>query len=64
MLKNEYKKAAKTYLLSLMLGKNDAKARVNASKAYKNLKEYDKAIKHLKQARNIYSFERFQSKKN
>lgn len=57
MSKNEYKKALKGYLSSLMLGKNDSKAQLSASKAYKNLKEYDKAIKHLKEARNIFSFD-------
>ncbi len=57
MLKNEYRKAIKEYLVSLMIDKNDIRARKGASKAYKNLKEYDKAIKHLKTARNVYSFD-------
>lgn len=57
MLKNEYRKAIKEYLVSLMLDKNNVRARKGASKAYKNLKEYDKAIKHLKTARNVYSFD-------
>ena len=48
MLKNEYRKAIKEYLVSLMLDKNNYTACLGASKAYKNLKEYDKAIKHLK----------------
>lgn len=56
MLKNEYRKAIKEYLVSLMLDKNNYTACLGASKAYKNLKEYDKAIKHLKKARNIYGF--------
>ena len=56
MLKNEYRKAVKEYLVSLMIDKNHVPACVGASKAYKNLKEYDKAIKHLKKARNIYGF--------
>lgn len=56
MLKNEYRKAVKEYLVSLMIDKNHIPACVGASKAYKNLKEYDKAIKHLKNARNIYGF--------
>jgi len=57
MLQNEYRKAVKEYLISLMLDKNNIYARKNASKAYKNLKEYDKAIKHLKDARKIYGFD-------
>lgn len=57
MLKNEYRKAVKEYLVSLMIDKNNIYARKGASKAYKNLKEYDKAIKHLKDARNIYGFD-------
>jgi len=57
MLKNEYRKAIKEYLVSLMIDKNNVCAIKGASKAYKNLKEYDKAIKHLKNARDIYSFD-------
>lgn len=56
MLKNEYRKAVKEYLVSLMIDKN-VLAYKSASKAYKNLKEYDKAIKHLKSARNVYGFD-------
>ncbi len=57
MLKNEYRKAVKEYLVSLMIDKANIRAYKGASKAYKNLKEYDKAIKHLKNARNVYSFD-------
>ena len=57
MLKNEYRKAVKEYLISLMIDKNNVPAIKGASKAYKNLKEYDKAIKHLKKAKNIYGFD-------
>ncbi len=57
MLKNEYRKAVKEYLVSLMLDKKNIYAIKGASKAYKNLREYDKAIKHLKNARNIYGFD-------
>ncbi len=57
MLKNEYRKAIKEYLVSLMIDKNNIPAYKGASKAYKNLKEYDKAIKHLKSARNVYGFD-------
>ena len=57
MLKNEYRKAVKEYLISLMLDKNTVPAYKGASKAYKNLKEYDKAIKYLKNARNVYGFD-------
>ena len=57
MLKNEYRKAVKEYLVSLMIDKKNIYAIKGASKAYKNLKEYDKAIKHLKNARNIYGFD-------
>ena len=57
MLKNEYRKAVKEYLVSLMIDKNNVYACKGASKAYKNLKEYDKAIKHLKNAINIYGFD-------
>ena len=57
MLKNEYRLAVKEYLVSLMIDKNNTHAHKGASKAYKNLKEYDKAIKHLKSARNVYGFD-------
>ena len=57
MLKNEYRKAVKEYLVSLMIDKNNVCAYKGASKAYKNLHEYDKAIKHLKNARNVYGFD-------
>lgn len=57
MLKNEYRKAVKEYLISLMIDKKNIYAYKGASKAYKNLKEYDKAIKHLKNARNVYGFD-------
>ena len=53
MLKNEYRKAIKEYLVSLMMDKSNIRAHKGASKAYKNLKEYDKAIRHLKNARNV-----------
>jgi len=57
MLKNEYRKAVKEYLVSLMIDKQNIYAIKGASKAYKNLKEYDKAIKHLTNARSIYGFD-------
>ncbi len=57
MLKNEYRKAIKEYLISLMIDRKNIYARKGASKAYKNLKEYDKAIKHLKDARDLFSFD-------
>ena len=57
MLKNDYRKAVKEYLVSLMIDKVNVRAYKGVSKAYKNLKEYDKAIKHLKSARNVYSFD-------
>ena len=57
MLKNEYRKAIKEYLVSLMMDKSNIRAHKGASKAYKNLKEYDKAIRHLKNARNVYGFD-------
>jgi tetratricopeptide (TPR) repeat protein len=57
MLQNEYRKAIKEYLVSLMIDKKNIHAIKGASKAYKNLQEYEKAIKHLKQARNIYGFD-------
>lgn len=57
MLKNDYRKAVKEYLVSLMIDKVNVRAYKGVSKAYKNLKEYDKAIKHLKNARNVYSFD-------
>ena len=57
MLKNEYRLAIKEYLVSLMIDKNNLKALKGASRAYKNLKEYSKAIKHLNNAKNIYGFD-------
>ena len=56
MLNNDYRRAIKEYLISLMLDKNNLKAKLGASKAYKNLKEYDKAIKHLLELKSIYGF--------
>lgn len=57
MVKNEFRKAIKEYLVSLMLDKNNLPAKIGASKAYKGLKEYDKAIKHLKDARSLFGFD-------
>lgn len=57
MLKNEYSKAVKEYLVSLMIDKNNLHASKGASKAYKNLHKYDKAIKHLKNARSVDGFD-------
>ncbi len=57
MLKNEYRKAVKEYLVSLMLDKSNIRAYKSASKAFKNLHEYEKAIKYLKNARNVYGFD-------
>lgn len=57
MLKNEFRKAIKEYLVSLMIDKDNIRARLGASKAYKGLKEYDKAIKHLKDARSLFGFD-------
>jgi len=57
LLKNEYSKAIKEYLVSLMLDKNNFFAHKGASIAYKKLKKYDKAIRHLKDARKVYGFD-------
>lgn len=57
MLQSEYRKAIKEYLVSLMLDKSDVRTYKSTSKAYKNLQEYDKAIKHLKSARSVYGFD-------
>ena len=57
MLNKDYRMAIKEYLLAMMLNKNNIDAIKGASNAYKKLKEYDKAIKHLKNARSIYGFD-------
>ena len=57
MEKKEYRLAVKEYLVSILMDKSNVGAYKGASKAYKNLKEYDKAIRHLKSARKVYGFD-------
>lgn len=57
MVKNQYKKAIGEYLSSLMQKQNNTRALKGVAKAYKKLKLYDYAIKHLKSALNITSFD-------
>ncbi len=57
MLKNQYKKAAEEYLTSLFNKSTSTRPYKSVSKAYKSLKAYDKAIKHLEKAKEISSFD-------
>ena len=61
MLKNQYKQAVEEYLTSL-LNKTapsgvSTRPHKSVSKAYKSLKAYDKAIKHLEKAKAICQFD-------
>ena len=51
------KEALGEYLKSLFYEKRNTKNYLCVSRAYKELKEYDKAIKHLEKAKNIASFD-------
>lgn len=53
MLKNQYKKAAEEYLTSLFNKTSSVRPYKSVSKAYKSLKAYDKAIKHLEKAKSM-----------
>lgn len=57
MEKNMPKKAISEYLKSMMAEGGNINSYLGASKAYKELQEYDKAIKHLEKARKISSFD-------
>lgn len=62
MLKNRYKEAAHEYLTSILVkGTNSTPDAIRphkaVSKAYRNLKAYDKAIKHLEKAKEFCSFD-------
>ena len=53
MKQKQYKNAAVSYLNSLMMDKNNVQTYIKLSKAYKILKEYDKAVKYLERAKKI-----------
>ena len=57
MLKNQYKQAVEEYLTSLFNKTTSVRPHKSVSKAYKSLKAYDKAIKHLEKAKNISCFD-------
>lgn len=62
MSKNQYKKAVNEYITSILcestsLPPNKVRPYKAVSKAYKNLKAYDKAIKHLEKAKSFYQFD-------
>ena len=57
MEKNMPKEALSEYLKSILKDRNNIKTHIGASKAYKELEEYDKAIKHLENARKVASFD-------
>ncbi len=57
MLKSQYKQALDMYLASVMQQGANIRAYKCISKAYKNLKQYDKAIKNLKKAKEFCHFD-------
>lgn len=57
MQKHMPKEALNEYLKTLFSEKRNPKSYLGISRAYKELKEYDKAIKHLEKAKNIASFD-------
>lgn len=57
MQKHMPKEALNEYLKTLFSEKRNPKSYLGVSRAYKELKEYDKAIKHLEKAKNIASFD-------
>ena len=56
MQKHMPKEALNEYLKTLFSEKRNPKSYLGVSRAYKELKEYDKAIKHLEKAKNIGYF--------
>ncbi|MCD8024439.1 MAG: tetratricopeptide repeat protein [Candidatus Gastranaerophilales bacterium] len=57
MQKNMPKEAVGEYLKAMMQTKKDIKSHLGASRAYKELQEYSKAIKHLEKAKKMASFD-------
>lgn len=57
MLESQYKRAVEEYLTSIMAEGSNIRPYKAVSKAYKNLKAYDKAIKHLENAKEICQFD-------
>ncbi len=57
MEKSMPKKAVVEYLKSIMQEKGNIKTHISASKAYKEMQEYDKAIKHLENAKKVSAFD-------
>lgn len=53
MKQKNYKNALNAYLSSMFQNKNNPAAYIGVSKAYKGLGEYEKAIKHLNNAKKI-----------
>lgn len=57
MEKHMPKEAVGEYLKSILKENGDIKSHLGASRAYKELQEYDKAIKHLEKAKKMASFD-------
>ena len=57
MVKNQYKKAVDEYLTSIIAHRDNTRAIKGAALAYKKMKKYELAIKHLENAKNISSFD-------
>lgn len=57
MAKNMPKEAVSEYLKSVLRENKNIKTHLGLSKAYKELEEYDKAIKHLETARKFAAFD-------
>lgn len=57
MAKHMPKEAVGEYLKSIFQEKTNIESYIGVSRAYKELQEYDKAIKHLEKAKQIASFD-------
>lgn len=57
MEKHMPKEAINEYLKSMFKDNRNVKSYLGASKAYKELQEYDKAIKHLERAKKVAAFD-------
>ena len=57
MEKSMPREAVSEYLKSIMKENRNIKTYLGASRAYKELQQYDKAIKHLEKAKTIDTFD-------
>ncbi len=57
MIKNQYRKAVDEYLTSIMVHRDNTRAIKSVAQAYKKMKKYELAIKHLENAKTLSSFD-------